>query len=54
MTAKTLFLGIDNLRPVMQMLIRGEIEAADGTPMTVEIANTINAVNGKKMVISPH
>lgn len=49
---KTLFLGIDNLQPVMQMLIRGEIEAADGTPMTVEIANTINAVNGKKMVLS--
>lgn len=49
---KTLFLGIDNLQPVMQMLIRGEIEAADGTQMKVEIANTINAVKGKKMVLS--
>lgn len=49
---KTLFLGIDKLKPVMQMLIRGEIDAADGTHMVVEIANTINVVNGKKMVIS--
>ena len=49
---KTVFLEVADLQPVMQMLIRGNgIEAADGTPVTVEIANTINAVKGKKLVV---
>ncbi|HWE03484.1 MAG TPA: DUF6797 domain-containing protein [Tepidisphaeraceae bacterium] len=49
---KTVFLEVADLQPVMQMLIRGNgIETADGTPITVEIANTINAVKGKKLVV---
>jgi hypothetical protein len=49
---KTVFLEIPNLTPVMQMLIKGSaLEAADGTPVDVEIANTINAVKGKKLVV---
>ncbi|MDB5356003.1 MAG: Cytochrome c [Phycisphaerales bacterium] len=49
---KTVFLEVPDLQPVMQMLIRGSgIEAADGTPVTVEIANTINRVKGKTLVV---
>ncbi len=49
---KTVFLEIPDLQPVMQMLIRGNgIEAADGSPVTVEIANTINTVKGKTLVV---
>jgi hypothetical protein len=49
---KTVFLEIPKLQPVMQMLIQGDLQAADGTPMKVEIANTINAVNGQKLLIN--
>jgi hypothetical protein len=49
---KTVFLEIANLQPVMQMLIQGSgIESADGTPVKVEIANTINRVNGKTLLV---
>ena len=49
---KTVFLEVPNLQPVMQMLIRANaLEAADGTPVNVEVANTINAVKGKKLVV---
>jgi hypothetical protein len=49
---KTVFLEIPKLQPVMQMLIQGDLQAADGTPIKVEIANTINAVNGQKLLIN--
>ncbi len=49
---RTVFLEVENLQPVMQMLIRGNgLEAADGTPVNVEVANTINAVKGKKLIV---
>lgn len=49
---KTVFLEIPDLHPVMQMLIQANgIESADGTPLTVEIANTINRVKGKTLVV---
>lgn len=49
---KTVTLELANLQPVMQMLIRGSgIEAADGTPVDVEIVNTINTVKGKRLVV---
>ncbi len=49
---KTVFLEVPDLQPVMQMLIRGNaLEAMDGTPVNVEIANTINVVKGKKLVV---
>lgn len=49
---KSIFIDLPDLQPVMQMLIRGNgIVAADGTPVTVEVASTINVVNGRKLVI---
>jgi hypothetical protein len=49
---KEVFLEVPELQPVMQMLIRGNgIVAADGTPVTVEVANTINVVKGKTLVV---
>jgi hypothetical protein len=49
---KTVFLEIADLRPVMQMLIRYDLEAKDGTVMRDEIACTVNAVGEKKLVVS--
>ena len=49
---KTVFLEIPGLRPVMQMLIRYDLEAEDGTVMTDEIALSINAVGDEKMVVT--
>ena len=49
---KTVFLEIPDLRPVMQMLIRYDLEAKDGTVMRDEIACTLNAVGDKKLVVS--
>jgi hypothetical protein len=50
---KTVFLEIPDLHPVMQMLIQANgIESADGAPVKVEIANTINHVKGKDLVVS--
>ena len=49
---KTVFLQMPDIAPVMQMLIRGNgIVAADAAPVAVEIANTINVVKGKKLVV---
>lgn len=41
---KTVTLEIPDIKPVMQMGIKGKIKAADGTPMNVEIYNTINKI----------
>ena len=41
---KTVFLEMPDLKPVMQMLIRFRIKAADGTPISQEIWHTINKV----------
>ena len=49
---KTVFLQIENLKPVMQMLIKYDLEAKDGTVMRDEVACTLNAVGGQKMVVS--
>ncbi|PYI83411.1 MAG: heme-binding protein, partial [Verrucomicrobia bacterium] len=40
--AKTVFLEIPDLKPVMQMKIKFSIQAADGSPIKQEIYNTIN------------
>jgi len=44
---KTVFLEIDGLKPVMQMKIKYNINAADGTALKQEIFNTINKVPGE-------
>jgi hypothetical protein len=49
---KTVFLEIEDFRPVMQMLIKYDLEAKDGTMMRDEIACTVNAVGDKKLVVS--
>jgi hypothetical protein len=49
---KTVFLGLAEFKPVMQMLIRYDLEAKDGTVMRDEIACTVNAVGGRKLVVS--
>ncbi len=36
---------IENLKPVMQMNIRGEFKSATGEPLTVNLFNTINRMN---------
>jgi hypothetical protein len=41
---KTIFIELAEVKPVMQMKIRINIKAADGTPIEQEIYNTINAV----------
>ena len=37
---------IKDLKPVMQMRTQIKIKAADGTPMTWEVDNTVNKVPG--------
>jgi hypothetical protein len=49
---KTVFIGIEGLKPVMQMVVRYDLEAADGTQMTDEVALTANAVGDQKLVVS--
>ena len=49
---KTIFIGLAEVKPVMQMAIKYDLEAADGTQVADEVALTINAVGGKKMVVS--
>ncbi|MBI3876550.1 MAG: hypothetical protein HY300_11485, partial [Verrucomicrobia bacterium] len=44
---KTVFLEVAGLQPVMQMRIRYNINAADGTALQQEIFNTINQVPAK-------
>jgi hypothetical protein len=41
---KTIFLEIPEIQPVMQMKIKFNLKAADGTPIRQEIINTINAL----------
>jgi hypothetical protein len=41
---KRVTLAIPGLKPVMQMLIKGRIRAADGTSMSPEVMNTIHTV----------
>ena len=41
---KTVFLEIPRIQPVMQMQIKYNVDAADGTEVKGEIANTINFV----------
>jgi hypothetical protein len=41
---KTVSLEIKDLKPVMQMRIRGKLKAADGKKMALEVYNTINYV----------
>lgn len=49
---KTVLLEIDGLAPVMQMLIKYDLEATDGTVMRDEVACTVNAVGDKRLVVS--
>jgi hypothetical protein len=49
---KTVFLAIADLKPVMQMVIKYDLESADGATIADEIALTINAVGDKKLVVS--
>jgi hypothetical protein len=49
---KTMFLEIEGLKPVMQMLIKYDLEAKDGTVMRDEVACTLNKVGDEKMVVS--
>jgi hypothetical protein len=41
---KSVFLEVPGLQPVMQMRIKMNIKAADGTPLPAEVVNTINTV----------
>ena len=45
---KTVFLEVPGLRPVMQMRIRYDLDAADGAPMRGEIHNSIHVVPESK------
>jgi hypothetical protein len=49
---KTVFLAIAGLKPVMQMVIKYDLESADGTQVADEVALTINAVGDKRLVVS--
>jgi sugar lactone lactonase YvrE len=49
---KTVFLALGDLKPVMQMVIKYDLESADGAPVADEVALTINAVGDKKLVVS--
>jgi hypothetical protein len=49
---KTVFLEMADVKPVMQMLIRYDLEAKDGTVMRDEVACTLNAVGTEKMVVT--
>jgi hypothetical protein len=44
---KTIFLKVEDLKPVMQMKIHMKIKAADGSPVDYAIYNTIQKVAGK-------
>jgi hypothetical protein len=44
---KTIFLKIEDLKPVMQMKIQMKLKAADGSPLDYAIINTIQKVPGK-------
>ncbi|HVY70160.1 MAG TPA: DUF6797 domain-containing protein [Verrucomicrobiae bacterium] len=41
---KTVFLELEDVKPVMQMRVKFSVKAADGAPMNYEIYNTINHV----------
>mgnify|MGYP006178637769 CR=1 FL=1 len=45
-------LEIEGFAPVMQMLIKYDLEATDGTVMRDEIACTVNVVGDKRLVVS--
>ncbi len=47
---RTIFLEIPDLKPVMQMQIQFNVNAADGKPIRGEIYNTINKVGAKKTI----
>lgn len=49
---RTVLLEIEDFRPVMQMLVKYDLEATDGTVMRDEIACTVNAVGDRKLVVS--
>ncbi len=46
---KTVFLAIDDMRPVMQMKVAWNIKAADGADMKGELYNTVNALGEAKL-----
>ena len=50
---KTVFLELEDMRPVMQMQITYAIKAADGAPIKQTIYNTINAVPKSREVSAP-
>jgi hypothetical protein len=41
---KTVSLELPGIRPVMQMMIRVKVKAADGAPVKFDVYNTINRV----------
>jgi hypothetical protein len=41
---KTVSLGLPGIQPVMQMMIRAKVKAADGAPVSVDVYNTINQI----------
>jgi glucose/arabinose dehydrogenase len=41
---RTVTLGIPGMRPVMQLLIKGRVKAADGAPVPVEFYGTVNRI----------
>jgi hypothetical protein len=47
---KSIFIKINDLKPVMQMKTIMKIKAADGTPMNWEVDQTINIVPGQKPI----
>ena len=49
---KTVVLEIEGFKPVMQMLIKYDLEATDGTVMRDEIACTVNVVGDERLVVS--
>jgi hypothetical protein len=49
---KTVYLEIPDLKPVMQVLIKAKLDAADGTEIAAEVVGTINCVPpDQKMVV---
>jgi hypothetical protein len=48
---RTVYLEVPDLKPVMQVLIKARLDAADGTEIDAEIAGTINCVPPDQMMV---
>ena len=46
-SGRTVYLAIDEIKPVMQMNIKADLKSANGSPLPVDIFNSINRVPNK-------